>query len=218
MDVKEFLPGLKFFILFMQQLQLPFASDALEPYIDQATIDIHYGKHHATYLANLNKIVSEEFPNYTDKSIEEILLDLNTFPESRKTAILNNAGQVFNHDLYWQSLSADHDQTPTGELLEAINSTFGTVEEFTKLWKEAGLTQFGSGWVWLSLNEDNKLVIDKTSNADSPLLHGKHPIMTMDVWEHAYYLKYQNKRGDYIDNYFKVVDWEAVLERFEDLQ
>ena len=165
----------------------------LEPFIDAKTVEIHHSKHHATYVAKLNSAL-ETYPELQTKSLEDLLLSLNTLPDSLKTTVLNNGGQVYNHNLYWESLSPNSTKKPEGNLLLAIEKTFGSFEQFQTLFSEAGATQFGSGWVWLSLDENNQLVIDKTSNADSPLLHNKKPLLTMDVWEHAYYLNYQNRR------------------------
>jgi superoxide dismutase, Fe-Mn family len=194
-------------------MNLPYATNALEPIIDQLTVEIHYGKHHATYLNNLNGLV-EKLPEIQGLSLEEILLNLDKIPEASRQGVLNNAGQVYNHNLYWESLQGGEQKFKLSpELGKAIDS-FESYENFQKLWTEAGLTQFGSGWVWLSVDKDKKLVISKTSNADSPLLHGLKPILTMDVWEHAYYLKYQNKRAEYITNFFSIINWSEVSAKY----
>jgi superoxide dismutase, Fe-Mn family len=196
-------------------MNLPYATNALEPVIDQLTVEIHYGKHHATYVNNLNGLV-EKLPEIQGLSLEQILLNLDKVPEASRQAVLNNAGQVYNHNVYWESLQGGEQKFElSAELGKAIDS-FESYENFQKLWTEAGLTQFGSGWVWLSVDKDNKLVISKTSNADSPLLHGLKPILTMDVWEHAYYLKYQNKRAEYIANFFNIINWSEVSKKYAD--
>jgi superoxide dismutase, Fe-Mn family len=194
---------------------LKFSPEELSPLINSQTVDIHYNKHHQTYITNLNKLL-ETLPEVANLSIEELLLNLDKVPEAQRQAVLNNAGQVYNHNLYWQSITNTAKSQKfelSSELGVAIDS-FESYENFLAKWKEAGLTQFGSGWVWLSVDSNGQLSIDKTSNADSPLLHGKTPIMTMDVWEHAYYLDYQNRRGDYIDAFVKLIDWEQVSINF----
>jgi superoxide dismutase, Fe-Mn family len=194
-------------------MQLPYSTDALAPVINKETVEIHYGKHHATYLNNLNTILAE-FPDQASWDIEKILLNLNVFPEAKRQAIINNAGQVYNHDLYWNSMQGGEQKFElTPELGKAIDK-FESYENFQELWKQAGLTQFGSGWVWLCTDSAGVLTIEKTGNADSPLLHGKKPIMTMDVWEHAYYLDHQNKRADYIAGWFSLINWAGVSKRY----
>jgi Fe-Mn family superoxide dismutase len=196
-------------------MQLPYEFDALEPYIDAQTVQIHYGKHHQGYVNKLNTAL-EGLDDLLAMSIEELLLNIDSVPEGKKTAVLNSGGQVYNHNLYWESLAPQSGGEPTGELLEAINSSFGSFENFKKEFSEAGATQFGSGWAWLSVDANGSLVIDKTSNADTPLLHGKKPLMTMDVWEHAYYLKYKNARPDYIEAFWKLVNWDEVARKFSE--
>ena len=194
---------------------LPFAVDALESIISANTISFHYNKHHQTYLDNLNKLIAD-VPELENMTLEEILTNLEQFPANKKTAILNNAGQVHNHNLYWMSMQGGEQKFElSAELGKAIDS-FESYEEFVKRWTEAGLTQFGSGWVWLSTDKTGKLYIDKTSNADSPLTNnsGRIPLLTMDVWEHAYYLDHQNRRAEYIAKFFELINWAGVSERY----
>ena len=195
----------------LRQNPLKYSNTELEPYLNSQTLDIHHGKHHATYDVNLEKLLLD-FPEKTNASLEEILGDLDYFG-AKKTAILNNAGQVYNHNLYFDCLTSKETK-PSVELGLALDK-FGS--NFKALWKEAGLTQFGSGWVWLVAGA-NGLEIQKTSNADSPLIHGQTPILTMDVWEHAYYLNYQNKRADYIEDFFKMIDWNVVSQNYSKTQ
>jgi superoxide dismutase, Fe-Mn family len=194
-------------------MQLPYPTDALAPVINKETVEIHYGKHHATYLANLNKIL-EEFPDQSSWDVEKILLNLSVFPEAKHQAIINNAGQVYNHDLYWNSMQGSEQKFELSPELGKAIDIFESYENFQELWKQAGLTQFGSGWVWLCTDSAGVLSIEKTGNADSPILHGKKPIMTMDVWEHAYYLDHQNKRTDYIAGWFSLINWAGVSKRY----
>jgi superoxide dismutase, Fe-Mn family len=194
-------------------MQLPYATDALAPVINKETVEIHHGKHHATYLSNLNTILAE-FPDQASWDVEKILLNLNVFPEAKQQAIVNNAGQVYNHDLYWNSMQGGEQKFELSPELGKAIDKFESYEKFQELWKQAGLTQFGSGWVWLVVDESGELSIEKTSNADSPLLHGKKPIMTMDVWEHAYYLDHQNKRADYIAGWFSLINWAEVSKNY----
>ncbi|KAA8477543.1 Fe-Mn family superoxide dismutase [Arcticibacter tournemirensis] len=192
---------------------LPYASDALEPHIDKATMEIHHGKHHQAYVDNLNKALAGT--DAESKSLEDILANISSFP----AAVRNNGGGHYNHSLFWTVLSPDGGGEPTGELAEAINEAFGSFEDFKKKFSEAGATRFGSGWAWLSVAADGKLQVSSTPNQDNPLMDVADvkgtPILGMDVWEHAYYLKYQNKRPDYIAAFWNVVDWNAVAERFK---
>ncbi len=197
-------------------MPLPYPTDALSPIINSQTVEIHHDKHHATYLNNLNTILAE-FPGQIDWDVEKILLNLNIFPESKRQALINNAGQVYNHDLYWNSMQGGEQKFELSPELGKAIDKFESYENFKELWKQAGLTQFGSGWVWLVTDDKGELFIEKTSNADSPFIHGKKPLMTMDVWEHAYYLDYQNKRADYIDGWFTLVNWSKVSQRYSDL-
>lgn len=192
---------------------LPYAPDALEPHIDKATMEIHHGKHHQAYVDNLNKAIAGT--DAENKSLEEILSGVSGYP----AAVRNNGGGHYNHSLFWTILSPNGGGEPTGELAEAINAAFGSFEEFKKKFSEAGVTRFGSGWAWLSKGQDGKLQVSSTPNQDNPLMDIADvkgtPILGMDVWEHAYYLKYQNKRADYIAAFWNVVDWNAVAERFK---
>ena len=193
----------------LELTKLPYQYTELEPYIDAKTVEIHYDKHHRTYNDNLNKLI-EANPTLQNKTLEEIIKGVNILPNEIQRAVINSAGQVFNHDQYWLSMSHKIDQRPTGIVLEKLLKVYGTFEGFKEEWKNAGLTQFGSGWVFLVVNADGEFEIQKTSNADNPLFRSIKPVLTMDVWEHAYYLTYQNRRADYIDNYFKVLNWEMV--------
>jgi Fe-Mn family superoxide dismutase len=196
-------------------MQLPFEATALEPIISSSTISFHHGKHHQTYVDNLNKLITD-VPQLESMTLEDILRNLKNFPDSKKTAILNNAGQVYNHNLYWESMCGGEQKFELSpELGKAIDS-FESYENFIKLWTEAGLTQFGSGWVWLSTDKSGNLTISKSSNADSPLTltDDQTPIMTMDVWEHAYYIDYQNKRADYITKFFELINWAEVSRKY----
>lgn len=191
---------------------LPYASDALEPHIDKATMEIHHGKHHNAYVTNLNNAISGS--DAETKSIEELQASISTYPP----AVRNNGGGHFNHSLFWTVIGPNGGGQPTGELAEAINSTFGSFEEFKKKFSEAGATRFGSGWAWLSVAADGRLQVSSTPNQDNPLMDIADvkgtPILGMDVWEHAYYLNYQNRRPDYIAAFFNVINWEAVQDRF----
>ncbi|HXH99692.1 MAG TPA: superoxide dismutase [Sphingobacteriaceae bacterium] len=190
---------------------LPYATDALEPHIDKTTMEIHHGKHHQAYVDNLNKAIAGT--DAENKNIEEILAGISTYPP----AVRNNGGGHFNHSLFWTIMTPSGGGSPSGELANAINSAFGSLDEFKKKFAEAGTTRFGSGWAWLSV-ADGKLQVSSTPNQDNPLMDVAEvkgtPILGMDVWEHAYYLKYQNKRPDYITAFWNVVNWEAVAERF----
>lgn len=192
---------------------LPYASDALEPNIDKATMEIHHGKHHQAYVDNLNKAIAGT--DAEGKSLEEILANISSYAP----AVRNNGGGHYNHSLFWTVISPNGGGEPAGELAAAINDAFGSFEEFKKKFAEAGATRFGSGWAWLSVAEDGKLQVSSTPNQDNPLMDVADvkgtPILGMDVWEHAYYLKYQNKRPDYIAAFFNVIDWNAVAERFK---
>lgn len=197
--------------------QLPYGKNALEPYISQNTLDFHYGKHHLGYVNKLNEILqTEERDDLLEMNLETLVKNINTMPgivDTLKLQIINNAGQVYNHDTYWATMGGK-DETPSGNLAEAIISTFKSFEMFKAEFTKNGITQFGSGWSWLSLDANNQLVLSKTSNADNPLMHGLRPLMTMDVWEHAYYLDYQNRRADYITGFWSVVNWRAVEQRY----
>lgn len=193
--------------------ELPYAHNALEPHIDEETMKIHHGKHHNTYVTNLNGAL-EGHSDLQGKSLEELISDLDALPESIRGAVRNNGGGHYNHTLFWEIMSPNGGGTPTGDLANAINEAFGSFDNFKEEFKKAGLTRFGSGWAWLVI-EDGKLVITSTPNQDNPLMEGKNAILGVDVWEHAYYLKYQNKRPDYLEAFFNVVNWDEVAKRFD---
>ncbi|MGG7215109.1 superoxide dismutase [Clostridium nigeriense] len=192
---------------------LPYAYDALEPYIDKETMMLHHDKHEKAYLDNLNKVIAK-YPELYKKGLEGILKDLNSVPEDVRETVKNNAGGVYNHEFFWSIMSPEKDQTPKGELLKAINKDFDSLDNFKTKFKEAALGRFGSGWAWLVVDNNGNLSIISTPNQDSPISQGLTPILGLDVWEHAYYLKYQNRRGDYIDNWWHVVNWKQVENYF----
>ena len=199
---------------------LNFEPAGLAPFINSQTIDIHLNKHHQTYLTNLNNLLPLiQVEGVEFSSLEDLIINVDRVPESKKQAAINNAGQVYNHNLYWNSLTtkANSELAKMSGAFGSALDGFGSYEEFKKQWKEAGLTQFGSGWVWLVTDKDGKLSIEKSSNADNPLFHGREPLMTMDVWEHAYYLDYQNKRADYIDQFFGYINWQFVSDSYDKL-
>jgi Fe-Mn family superoxide dismutase len=192
---------------------LPYGYDALEPYIDARTMEIHHGKHHATYVNNLNAAI-EKHPELSDRTLEDLLKDLNSVPEDIRTAIRNSGGGHYNHSLFWLIMSGSGGGEPGGELSTAINSAFGDFSAFQAEFEKAANTRFGSGWAWLSLKNDGNLVIRSSANQDTPLSEGQTPILALDVWEHAYYLKYQNRRADYVSSWWNVVNWDEVTRRF----
>ncbi len=193
---------------------LPYSYDALEPYIDAQTMMIHHDKHHAAYVEKLNEAVNK-YPELKDKSLEYLLSNLDKLPNDVKETIRNNGGGHYNHSLFWTIMGKDKGGEPKGKLKEDIVKNFGSFDNFKKEFKTAALNRFGSGWAWLIKDRDGKLKIISTPNQDSPIMVGTAPIMGLDVWEHAYYLKYQNKRGDYIDNWWKVVNWDEVEKRYK---
>ncbi|MBI2667719.1 superoxide dismutase [Candidatus Woesearchaeota archaeon] len=195
-----------------KQELLDYDFDALEPHIDAKTMEIHYTKHHATYVQKLNMAL-EKYPNLQNKSVKELLMDLNNIPEDIRTAVRNHGGGHFNHTLFWQIMSPDCGGEPTGEISEAIEEKFGGFEKFKELFSNAAINLFGSGWAWLVVN-NNSLEIVTTPNQDNPISQGKIPILGIDVWEHGYYLKYQNKRADYVNAFWNVINWEKVNENF----
>ncbi|MBH8597062.1 superoxide dismutase [Thermoactinomyces sp. CICC 10523] len=191
---------------------LPYAFNALEPHIDAQTMEIHHDRHHATYVNNLNAAI--EGQNVGEKTVEELISNLNALPESIRTAVRNNGGGHANHSLFWQILSPNGGGQPTGEVAKAIDETFGSFDAFKEKFANAAAKRFGSGWAWLVV-KDGKLEILSTPNQDNPLMDGSGtPILGLDVWEHAYYLKYQNKRPEYIKAFWNVVNWEEVNKRF----
>lgn len=188
--------------------QLPYAYDALEPHIDKETMNIHHTKHHNTYVTNLNNAL-EGNEELLSKSVEEIISNLGNVPEPVRMAVRNNGGGHANHSLFWQLISPNGGGEPTGELAEAINNKFGSYNNFKEEFAKAATTRFGSGWAWLVVNE-GELEVTSTPNQDSPLMEGKKPILGLDVWEHAYYLNYQNRRPDYINSFWNIVNWDEV--------
>ena len=192
---------------------LTYAYDALEPHIDAQTMQIHHDKHHAAYIANLNKAVAD-FPDLGKKPIEDLLKDLNSVPEKIRTAVRNNGGGHYNHSLFWQLMKKSGGGEPAGDLAKAINAAFGSFATFKDNLAKAGVGQFGSGWAWLVL-DGKELKIEPSPNQDTPLSSGKMPLLGVDVWEHAYYLKYQNKRADYLKAFWNVVNWSEVAKHFE---
>lgn len=199
--------------------ELPYAEDALEPHIDAATMGIHHGKHHATYIANLNNAL-EGNVDLESKSIEGLISDLGSVPENIRGAVRNNGGGHANHSLFWTSISPDGGGAPSGDLAAAIDAAFGSLDKFKAAFKAAALTRFGSGWAWLVKKEDGSVAVTSTPNQDNPIMGevagccGCTPLLGLDVWEHAYYLNYQNRRPDYVDAFWNVVDWNAVATRF----
>lgn len=192
---------------------LPYAKDALEPHIDAQTMEIHHDKHHAAYISKLNAAI-EGNADLEAKSIEDLISDLSAVPEAIRGAVRNNGGGHANHSLFWTILSPHGGGNPSGDLATAIDSTFGSFDAFKEKLEAAGAARFGSGWAWLVLNQDGKLEVTSTPNQDSPLMDGNKPLLGVDVWEHAYYLKYQNRRPDYLKAIWNVIDWEAVGKRY----
>jgi Fe-Mn family superoxide dismutase len=193
---------------------LPYPTDALEPHIDKMTMEIHHGKHHNAYVTNLNKAL-ESAPNLASKTIEELLANnCAIVPDNIKTAVRNNGGGLINHSMFWTIMGPKAGGQPSGALADAIKSTFGGFDQFKEKINNAGVTRFGSGWAWLVRDGSGKLDIISTANQDSPVMEGKFPVMGVDVWEHAYYLKYQNRRPDYLGAWWNVVNWPAVEKRF----
>ncbi|MGV6843077.1 superoxide dismutase SodA [Bacillus velezensis] len=193
--------------------ELPYAYDALEPHIDKETMTIHHTKHHNTYVTNLNKAI--EGSALAEKSVDELVADLNAVPEDIRTAVRNNGGGHANHSLFWTLLSPNGGGEPTGELADEIKSTFGSFDQFKEKFAAAAAGRFGSGWAWLVVN-NGKLEITSTPNQDSPLSEGKTPVLGLDVWEHAYYLNYQNRRPDYISAFWNVVNWDEVARLYSE--
>jgi superoxide dismutase, Fe-Mn family len=192
--------------------QLPYAYDALEPHIDKETMNIHHSKHHNAYVTNLNNALAGN-EELLSKSVEEVIANLDAVPEAARTAVRNNGGGHANHTLFWQILSPNGGGEPTGDLLDSINAKFGNLDSFKEEFAKAATTRFGSGWAWLAVN-NGELEVTSTPNQDSPLMEGKTPILGLDVWEHAYYLKFQNRRPDYINTFWNVVNWDEVSKRY----
>ena len=191
---------------------LPYPYNALEPHIDEQTMQIHHDKHHAAYVNNLNTAL-EQAPDLQGKSVEELIANLDSVPESIRTAVRNNGGGHVNHTMFWEIMGPNAGGQPTGALADAINQAFGSFDAFKEQFAKAATTRFGSGWAWL-ISNGGRLEITSTANQDSPLMEGKTPILGLDVWEHAYYLKYQNRRPDYITAWWNVVNWDAVSQRY----
>lgn len=196
---------------------LPYSYDALEPHIDALTMEIHHSRHHQAYVNNLNAAL-EKHPEWFSHSIESLIIHLNEVPEDIRGAVRNNGGGHYNHSLFWEYMTPGGAKEPVGELKVLIEKTFGSFEAFKEKFAQAGVTRFGSGWAWLVLNGDGSIEITSTANQDSPLTDGKKPLLGLDVWEHAYYLKFQNKRPDYITTWWQVVNWTLVEEKFQALK
>lgn len=195
---------------------LPYAYDALEPYIDARTMEIHHTKHHQTYITNLNGAI-EKHPELASKSLDDLLRDLNAVPEDIRTVVRNHGGGTWNHSLFWVIMSPKGGGQPHGELAKAIEQTFGSFDAFKAEFEKAANGRFGSGWAWLVLRQ-GQLAVISTANQDNPLSEGMIPLMGIDVWEHAYYLKYQNRRAEYVSNWWNVVNWEEVARRFAEFR
>ncbi|WP_237227448.1 superoxide dismutase [Rubinisphaera sp. JC750] len=193
---------------------LPYAYDALEPHIDAKTMEIHHSKHHQGYVTKVNAAL-EGHPELASKSIEDLMSDLNSVPEDIRGAVRNNGGGHANHSLFWTIMSPNGGGTPSGEVAEAINKAFGSFDEFKTQFANAAATRFGSGWAWLCVKSGGEVHVESTPNQDTPLSDGHTPIMGIDVWEHAYYLNYQNRRPDYVSAFWNVIDWDAVEKRYQ---
>lgn len=191
---------------------LPYAYDALEPYIDVETMHLHHDKHHNTYVTNLNAAI-DKHPELGEKSVEELIADMDGIPEDIRTAVRNNGGGHANHSFFWEIMAPNAGGAPTGDIKEAIDATFGSFDGLKDAFKTAATGRFGSGWAWLVVN-DGKLEVISTANQDSPLMEGKIPVLGLDVWEHAYYLNYKNVRPDYIEAFWNIVNWDEVNKRF----
>ncbi len=192
---------------------LPYSFDALEPHIDARTMEIHHDKHHAAYVAKLNAAL-EKHPELADKPLESLLAGVNTLPDDIRTAVRNNGGGHLNHSIFWQNMCKNGGGAPSGKIAEAIKSSFGSFDGFKAKFAAAAGARFGSGWVWLSVDGGKKLVLRDFPNQDNPIMEGMTPILGLDVWEHAYYLHYQNRRPDYVAAWWNVVNWNDVEERF----
>ena len=192
---------------------LPYAYDALEPHIDARTMEIHHSKHHQAYITNVNNALKDK-PELAAKSVEDLISDLNAVPEDIRAAVRNNGGGHANHSLFWQIMGPNAGGEPSGKLADDIKAAFGSVGDFKEKLAEAGVKRFGSGWAWLIKNKSGKLEITSTPNQDSPLMDGNTPVLGVDVWEHAYYLNYQNRRPDYLKAWWNVVNWAEVGKRY----
>jgi len=192
---------------------LPYPHDALEPHIDKMTMEIHHGKHHNAYVTNLNAAL-EKHPELQSKSVEDLIRGINSVPEDIRTAVRNNGGGHANHSMFWQIMAPNAGGTPTGAIADAIKSSFGSFDAFKEQFAKAAAGRFGSGWAWV-IDSGGKLAIESTPNQDSPLMEGKKAVFGLDVWEHAYYLKYQNRRPDYVTAWWNVVDWDAAGKNYD---
>lgn len=192
---------------------LPYAYNALEPAIDAMTVEIHYSKHHATYTKNLNAAL-EKLPQFQSYSIEKLLGSLSSIPEESRTAVKNNGGGYYNHIVYWETFSASPEREPKGKFAEAIIKYFGSLATLKEQLEKSGLSRFGSGWAWLSKKPNGELIVHSTANQDSPISEGLVPLVALDVWEHAYYLKYQNRRADYLSALWQIVDWGKAGKKY----
>ncbi len=193
--------------------ELDYAYDALEPHIDKMTMEIHHTKHHQAYIGNLNKAL-EGHKEYQEMNINELIANLDKLPDNIKTAVRNNGGGHLNHKIFWKIMSPNGGGSPVGEVAKKIDEDLGGFDKFKEEFKKAALGRFGSGWAWLVVNSDGKFEITSTPNQDNPISQGKHVLLGIDVWEHAYYLNYQNRRADYIDSWFNVVNWNKVEEKY----
>jgi Fe-Mn family superoxide dismutase len=194
--------------------ELAYSYDGLEPYIDQRTMEIHHQKHHGTYVAKLNAAI-EGHADWQTKDIEDVLKSLNDLPEAIRTAVRNNGGGHYNHTIFWSIMGPNKGGEPTGPIAESINGKFGSFSQFKEKFANAAINRFGSGWAWLVLDHNNDLSVTSTANQDNPVSEGSKVLAGLDVWEHAYYLKYQNRRPEYIENWWHVVDWQAVADRYD---
>jgi superoxide dismutase, Fe-Mn family len=192
---------------------LPYSADALEPHIDKQTMEIHHGKHHNAYVTNLNAAL-EKAPELQSKSLEDLVKGINSVPDAVRTAVRNNGGGHLNHSMFWQIMTPGGGGAPTGAIADAINSSFGGFDKLKEQFKAAAVGRFGSGWAWV-INNGGKLVVESTPNQDNPMMDGKKPVFGIDVWEHAYYLKYQNRRPDYIDAWWNVINWSEINKRLK---
>jgi superoxide dismutase, Fe-Mn family len=192
---------------------LPYDYNALEPYIDTQTMQLHHDKHHAAYVNNLNNAVNNT--DFASKNVDDILRNINDVPQNVRAAVQNNAGGHSNHSMFWTIMKPNGGGEPTGALASAIQQTFGSFDQFKAAFNDAGVKRFGSGWTWLVLDQSGKLSVISTANQDSPLMNGQYPVMGNDVWEHAYYLKYQNRRPDYLAAWWNVVNWDEIARRYQ---
>ena len=192
---------------------LPYDYNALEPYIDEETMHLHHDKHHQAYVNNLNTALQGQ-SQFENMSVDDLMRNINSMPESIRTAVRNNGGGHANHSMYWQIMKPNGGGEPTGDLANAINSAFGSFDQFKAAFNDAGAKRFGSGWAWLVIGADGKLAVTSSANQDSPLMEGQYPVMGNDVWEHAYYLKYQNRRPDYLAAWWNVVNWDEIAKRY----